>query len=82
MEHAAIIKILVALTFITALIYGLSHIAKKFLDKGMLRSKSSIQVKDVQFIDPKRKVVKVEHKDKTYLVLLGSNEILLDSYES
>lgn len=75
-------KVMAALAFVALLIYGLSFIARKALDKGMLQSKSSIKIRDVQFIDPKRKVVKVEHLDKTYLVLLGSNEILLDTYEN
>jgi len=81
MEFSLILKTLLSLVFVISMIYGLSLLLKRTLDKGMLRSKSSIKIKDVQFIDPKRKVVKVEHNNKTYLVLLGSSEILLDSYE-
>ena len=81
MDFATIFKALVSLLFVICLFYGLTIIMRKYLEKGILKSKSSINIKDIQVLDPIRKVVNIEYNNKSYLVLLGNNEILLDTYE-
>lgn len=84
MDAFAVLKSIGALILIIGII-GIIHILmKKFsLDKfyTLTNKNSKITVDEVKLIDPSRKIVCVSYNKKSYLLLLGSNDLLLEKFE-
>lgn len=57
---------------------------KKFLEKKNILNQNSndLVIKSQKMIDTKNRVALLGYKDKEYLVLLGDNNLLLDSFDS
>lgn len=76
------IFILVSLGLI--LFYGLK-LLQKYTKLGNITFKNNedaVKLKSITYIDHNSKVVNLEFKNKSYILLLGSkNDLLIDSYE-
>lgn len=74
MELADYSRFFLALAFVLALIWGLAVLTKRFgLDKklrGVTGGQGRLQVLDVLYLDPKRKLTLVRADAQEYLLLL------------
>ncbi|HIO90673.1 MAG TPA: hypothetical protein EYG69_02765 [Campylobacterales bacterium] len=81
MEYSfAYLKMLVILAAIIMLLLYVKKILEK---KNLLnQNKNDLVVKSQKMIDTKNRVALLGYKDKEYLVILGDNNLLLDSFDS
>ena len=74
------IKMLVVLAIIIAFLLFMKKIVEKKNITGLISN--DIQIKSTKMIDTKNRISVISYKDKEYLVLLGDNNLLLDSFDS
>jgi len=81
MEYSfAYLKMLVILAAIIMLLLYVKKILEK---KNLLnQNKNDLVIKSQKMIDTKNRVALLGYKDKEYLVILGDNNLLLDSFDS
>ena len=77
MESTDYSRFFLALAFVVALIWALAWIAKRFeLDKkfrGVTGAKGRLQMMDVLYLDPKRKIALVRADAQEYLLLITAD---------
>ena len=87
MEIADYSRFFFALLFVVTLIWGTAAGAKKLgLDKkirGVTDGKGRLQMREVLYLDPKRKVMLVRADDTDYLLALSGDQVqLIDKLEA
>ena len=73
-----VLKVLLALLFVISLIIGSSIIMRKFHNIKLAKTGQKFKVKEIIGLDSKRKLVSLSYENKTYLLLIGQTELLLD----
>ncbi|AIL66114.1 hypothetical protein NOVO_08995 [Rickettsiales bacterium Ac37b] len=83
MELYSYLKVLLALSFVIALIIVIAALFKKFnlfFNFSTYKKDSKLNIEDMLILDNKRKIVLVRYVDSGYLILLGhNNETLIKS---
>lgn len=85
MDIFAILKSIGALILVIGVIGLIYLFMKKFsLDKlhSFSNASSKIKIDEIKLIDPSRKIACVSYNKKRYLLLLGSNDLLLEKLEN
>lgn len=77
------IQVIAALLFAIGLIAVAGLLLKHLQKRGILGGQNNIfQVEEIFHIDQKRKIVSIRRAEKTYIILLGSGETLIDVVET
>ena len=85
MDIYAILKSIGALILVTGIIGLIYVFMKKFsLDKlhSLSNAGGKIKIDEIKLIDPSRKIACISYNKKRYLLLLGSNDLLLEKFEN
>lgn len=83
------LKVVIVLLFLFALLYALKRwmLSPGKSSSWLFNMKQSDEIDDIKIvkqkvIDMKHKVVLIAYKEKRYLVLMGENSLLLDTYDA
>ncbi len=88
---AAYLKVMLILALLIAFLYLLKHWLQKragdfqgnwLFDKKSEKSHQGIKIKQQRAIDVKNRLALISYRDKEYLLLLGTSNLLLDTFES
>lgn len=81
MEAIQFFKVLAALILVSAGILFVLYIFKKFnLNTVVFNKNRDMALQEVLHIDAKTKVVVVTNLDQKYILLLGSNNLVIDKF--
>ena len=83
METLQMFKALMALVFIIGLIGIVAALFKKYSEKAFgitMKKNKRLKVDEVLAIDPRRKLMTVKYDEKKYILLLGNNDVVIDSF--
>jgi flagellar protein FliO/FliZ len=77
MEYADFVRFILSLALVVGLIWLCAYLVKRLgLDKKLSASRSAagqLQVVDTLYLDARRKLVVVKHRDREYVLLLSGD---------
>ena len=79
-EWMIIAKSLLVLAILIMAMFGLAFLLQRIEQSRILRGTKnrSLKIEEVLYLDQKRKIVSIQRENKTYIILLGENETLLE----
>lgn len=79
-EWMIVAKSLFVLAILILAMFGLAFILQRVEQSRLLKWTKSrnLRIEEVLYLDPKRKIISVRRENKTYIILLGENETLLE----
>jgi hypothetical protein len=78
------LKAIMALLFVLALIIFTMYLLKKYAPRIIKSNQlinANMHVERIGFIDHKRTLVAITHRNKQYIMILGDKDTLLDTLE-